>query len=549
MFPAAIEDAIRAALGAAAAAGDLPDLGDVEVTVERPRDRAHGDWATNVALVSAKRAGRPPRQVAEALLAHLPEVPHLTGTGVAGPGFVNFTLGRSWLYEVLGVAAGGGPDHARLDLGGGAKVQVEFVSVNPNGPMHIGHARGAVLGDSLCRLLDYAGWVTAREYYFNDGGDRMEKYYASLTARYLQALGREAEVPEDGYHGDYVGDWAAELVAEVGDAHADDPPALRAWALQRAIDDIQATLERIGVRFDVWFSEQTLYERGDVARVLDLLRERGEVYDADGAVWLRAAAHGDDKDRVVIKSDGTATYLAPDLAYHRDKFERGFDHLINVWGPDHHGYRDRLKGGMAALGYDPDRLELIIMQNVNVVREGQPVRMSTRTGDLIALDEVLDEVGPDATRYGLLAVSPDTTITFDLELAKRQSMDNPVYYLQYAHARMCSLEKFAAEAGVARAPLDTVDLTVLAEPAELDLLREMDRLGEEVAEAALRRAPHRIAQYGYELAGAFHRFYADCRIVSEDPAVTQARLWLVEGARAVLLAVLGILGISAPETM
>ncbi len=548
MFPDALITAIRDALIAAATAGDLPDLGDVDVTVERPRDWAHGDWATSVALASAKRAGKAPRDIAEIVVRHLPAVPHLESTTIAGPGFVNFTLARSWLHEVLRRAAVG-PEHARLDMGAGQRVLVEFVSVNPNGPMHIGHARGAVLGDAICNLLEYAGYQAAREYYFNDAGDRMEKYYGSLGARYLQALGRDAELPEDGYVGEYAVEWGAELAAEVGDAYVDDPEKLRAWALERAIRDIKATLARIGVGFDVWFSEQTLHERGDVARAVDVLRDRGHVYEADGATWFRTTEFGDDLDRVLVKSDGTTTYIAPDVAYHHDKFARGFDLLINVWGPDHHGYQARMHAALAALGYDPERLELIIMQNVAVVRGGQPVRMSTRSGDIVTLDEVIDEVGVDPTRYGLISVSPDTAITFDLELVKRQSMDNPVYYLQYAHARMRSLERFAADAGVARLPLAEVDLAVLEDPSELELLRQADRLTEEVAEAAARRAPHRLAVYGYEVAGAFHKFYNDCRIVTDDPALTQARLWLVEAAKSVLVAVLGILGISAPESM
>ncbi len=548
MFPVALEDAIRAALAAAAGAGALPALEGLDFVVERPRDRVHGDWATNVALAAAKPAGKPPREIATIVVEHLPDVPHLDGTSIAGPGFVNFTLARSWLHEVLRLAAAG-PDHGRLDVGGGRKVLVEFVSVNPNGPMHIGHARGAVLGDVVCNLLDYAGYRTVREYYFNDAGDRMEKYYSSLEARYLQALGREAEVPADGYHGDYVVEWAGELAAEVGDAYAGYPVKLRAWALDRAIRDIKATLERIGVVFDTWFSEQTLHERGDVEAALARLRDGGHVYEADGATWFRTTAFGDDLDRVLVKSDGTTTYIAPDAAYHHDKFARGYDLLIDVWGPDHHGYQARMKAALAAQGHDPDRLELIIMQNVAVARAGTAVRMSTRSGDLITLDEVVDEVGVDATRYYLISVSPDTAITFDLELAKRQSMDNPVYYLQYAHARMRSLERYAAAEGVARQPLAEVDLSVLEHPAEVELLRQADRLREEVADAAARRAPHRLAGYGYELAGAFHKFYSDCRIVTEDAALTQARLWLVEAAKSVLLAVLGVLGIAAPETM
>ncbi len=548
MFPAALTEAIRTALAVAAADGELPTLPDVEFVVERPRDRAHGDWATNVALAAAKPARKPPREIAETVVRHLPDVPHLESMSVAGPGFVNFTLARSWLHEVLRAAAGG-PDHGRLDAGGGRRVLVEFVSVNPNGPMHIGHARGAVLGDAICNLLDFAGYSTSREYYFNDAGDRMEKYYASLEARYLQALGRDAAVPEDGYHGDYAAEWGAELAAEVGDAYVDDREKLRAWALERAIRDIKATLARTGVEFDTWFSEQTLHERGDVEAALARLREGGHTYEADGALWFRTTDFGDDLDRVLVKSDGTTTYIAPDVAYHHDKFRRGYDLLINVWGPDHHGYQARMKAALAAQGYDSERIELIIMQNVAVERAGTAVRMSTRSGDLITLDEVIDEVGVDATRYHLLSVSPDTAITFDLELAKRQSMDNPVYYLQYAHARMRSLERYAADEGVARQPLSEVDLTVLEHPAELELLRQADRLREEVAEAADRRAPHRLSAYGYEVAGAFHKFYADCRIVTDDPALTQARLWLVEAAKSVLLAVLRILGITAPETM
>ncbi len=549
MFPEALIDALQAAVGAAIDAGDLPDIGDVTPTVERPRDRAHGDWATNLALATAKVAGKPPREVAEVLLRHLPDVPHLAATDIAGPGFVNFALAPSWLHDVLRTAADGGPGHASTDIGKGQRVQVEFVSVNPNGPLHIGHGLNAVFGDALCNLLDYAGYETEREYYFNDAGDRMEKYYQSFEARYAEALGRDADVPDDGYHGDYLADWAAELVTEAGDGWLGDPDKLQEWALERAIRDIKETLEVLRVRFDVWFSETTLHDRGDIERVIDLLRGRGYVYDADGAVWFKTTEFGDEKDRVIVKSDGTYTYAAPDLAYHRDKFERGFERVINVWGADHHGYVPRMKAGIAALGYDPDRLELIITQLVRVHRGGEPARMSTRTGDVIHLRDVMDEVGVDATRYNLLAISPDHSISFDLDVAKRQSMDNPVYYLQYAHARMRSLQRFAADAGVVRRPLAEVDLSVIEHPTELELLREADRLREEIAEAATRRAPHRVVAFGYEFAGAFHKFYNDCRIVTDDAELTQARLWLVEAAKSVIQAVLGILGISAPEQM
>ncbi|MEE9298800.1 MAG: arginine--tRNA ligase [Acidimicrobiia bacterium] len=551
-FPDAIEQAIRIALGRAAVEGAIPTIGEVDFVVERPRDRDHGDWASNVALVAAKHAGMPPRDLAVVVLEHLPEIDHLVATEVAGPGFINFTLGPEWYLQVLRKAAAGGPDHARGKPGSGERIQVEFVSSNPNGPLHIGHGRGGVIGDVIARTLDYAGHSVSREYYYNDAGVQMDRYAASLEARYLQAVGRDVDFPRDGYHGGYVAEWAAELAAEQGDALADVDDRrdrIRQWGQERAMQEIEETLDLARIPFDVWFSETTLHGTGDVDRSIDVLRERGHVYEAEGAVWFRTTDFGDEKDRVLVKSDGEYTYIAPDVAYHRNKFERGFDRVINVWGADHHGYIARMKAAVEALGYDPDSLEIVINQMVSVNRGGEPVRMSTRTGEFVSFREVLEEVGPDATRYHLAAFSPDTAINFDLEAAKAQSMDNPVYYLQYAHARMCSLERFAAEQGVARAPLEEVDLSVLTEPTELAMLREADRLGEEIAEAARRRAPHRVAAYGADFATAFHRFYTECRVVTEDASVTQARLWLVEAAKSVLLAVLGVLGLSAPETM
>jgi arginyl-tRNA synthetase len=554
VFPEALQDAVRAALGAAAAAGDLPDLGGLAFVVERPRDRSHGDWAANAAMVAARPAGMAPRDIAAAIVSHLPDVPHVTGVEIAGPGFINFTLGTSWYLEVLRGAAAGGLDHARVAPGAGERIQVEFVSSNPNGPLHIGHGRGGVIGDVLCRVLEYAGHEVEREYYYNDAGAQMTRYASSLEARYRQALGEDAEFPEDGYHGRYVADWGAELAAEHGPALLELPAdeltaAILAWGLSRAMRDIEETLEMARIPFDVWFSERDLHDRGEVDGALQRLDESGHLYRADDAVWFRTTDFGDEKDRVLITGDGRYTYLAPDIAYHLDKFDRGFDRLINIWGADHHGYIPRMKAAVAATGFDPERLEIVITQMVNLFRAGEPIRMSMRAGEFITLREVMEEVGADATRYYLAAVSPDTAINFDLEEAKRRSMDNPVYYLQYAHARMCSLEAFAADQGVARAALEEADLALLTDPAEAELLKQADRLREIVQEAAERRAPHRLASYGQEFAAAFHRFYTDCRIVTDDPALTQARLWLVEAARSVLLAVLGMLGLSAPERM
>jgi len=551
-FPLAIETAVRESLVALAAAGRIPDISDVEFVVERPRDRDHGDWAVNVALVAAKQAGLPPRDLAALVTENLPIVPHLVGHEIAGPGFINFTLDASWYHEVLRTAAIGGPDHARGEREGKDRIQIEFVSSNPNGPLHIGHGRGGVIGDVLARALDYAGHEVAREYYYNDAGVQMDRYAASLEARYLQALDREAEFPEDGYHGEYVGEWATEMHAEVGDEFADLPDRrdrIRQWGLERAMRDIEETLVLARIPFDVWFSEISLHSDGRVAGSIEALRERGFVYEADGAEWFRTTDFGDEKDRVLVKTDGEYTYIAPDIAYHKDKFDRGFDQVINIWGADHHGYIPRMKAAVEALGYQPERLEVLINQMVNVNRGGEPLRMSMRAGEFIAFRDVLTEVGPDATRYHLAAFSPDTTINFDLEAAKAQSMDNPVYYLQYAHARMWSLERFAREQGIVRVPIDDVDLTVLTHPAERMLLREADRLGEEIREAATRRASHRVTAYGADFAAAFHRFYADCRVVTDDPAVTQARLWLIEASKSVIVAVLNVLGLSTPESM
>lgn len=553
VFPEAIHDAVTAALRDAAASGVLPDLEGLDFVVERPRDRAHGDWAANAAMVAARPARMEPRRVAAAIVDHLGEVPHLEGAEVAGPGFVNFTLGPSWYREVLRTAARGGPDFARAP-DTGTRVQVEFVSSNPNGPLHIGHMRGGVVGDVLAGLLGYTGHSVQREYYYNDAGVQMDRYAASLEARYLEALGREAAVPEDGYHGGYVSEWGAELAEERGEALAGLDPAarrneIRAWGLQRAMRDIEETLDLAGIEFDAWFSEGSLHADGRVAAAIELLDRRGYVYRNEGALWFRTTEFGDEKDRVLVKSDGEYTYISPDIAYHLDKFRRGFDRVINIWGADHHGYIGRIKASVAALGYDPEALEIVITQMVSVVRAGEPLRMSMRAGEFITFREVLEEVGADPIRWYLAAVSPDTAITFDLEEARRRSMDNPVFYLQYAHARMRSLEDFAAEQGVIRAPIDEVDLAVLVDPAEEEVLKQVDRLGEEMREAARRRATHRVSAYGHDLATSFHRFYTDCRIVTDDPALTQARLWLVEAAKSALLAVLGILGISAPDRM
>jgi arginyl-tRNA synthetase len=433
-------------------------------------------------------------------------------------------------------------------------MQVEFVSANPTGPLHIGTARNAVIGDAIAEVLQAAGWTVEREYYFNDAGRQMDLFGASVEARYLQRFGRDVQVPDEGYHGAYIGDLAEDIAAAFGDAFVDLPEEERRERLlhegaQRILAQIKGTLERFGVRFDRFLHERELHDSGEVQQAVDRLRTGGYVYDADGAVWFRSTAFGDDKDRPLIRSNGIPTYFAADCAYVVDKFARGFDHLIYVWGADHHGDVARVKGAAQAMGYDPDAVEIVLYQFVTLYRGGELVRMSKRAGDIVTLDELLEEVGVDATRFTLLSRSNDSPIDFDVELVKRQTMDNPVYYVQYGHARIASILRVAAERGVAIRPVEEADLSLLTTEAELDLLKSIAEVPARIREVAELRAPHRLTYFARELAERFHRFYTDCRVVTEDEALTQARLWLSTGAKQAIANVLGLLGVSAPEAM
>jgi len=508
------------------------------VHLERPARREHGDWSSNVALVAGKKAGWNPRELAgrmaEILNASPP--PHVTAVEVAGPGFVNFRLADSWLHDVLAeVVEAGTHDYARVDVGGGARVLVEFVSANPTGPLHAGHGRGAAYGDSLARVLARTGHEVSRENYLNDRGTQMQLFVASLAARQ-----RGEEPPEGGYQGQYIVDWAAEI-PEGAD--------LLEWGEARAIADHRDTLARMGVHFDTWFSERSMVETGAIETTLADLRERGVVYDHEGAVWLRSTDFGDDKDRVLVKSDGQYTYLLPDIAYHRDKFARGHEVLIDVWGADHHGYVPRMQAAMQALGHGPIELECAIIQLVNLIKNGEPVRFSKRAGNVVELADVLDEVGPDSARLTYLLQSIDSTQTFDFDLVKSQAMDNPVFYVQMAYARIRSIERVATERGVTRVPFTEVDRSLLLHERELEVLRVLSELPDTVVAAANDRAPHRIATWVRELAGAVHGFYHDCYVMGDGvPAeLTQARLWLVEAAAIGLQIGLDLLGLSAPE--
>jgi arginyl-tRNA synthetase len=538
---------------AVVAAGLLPDELPLEIKLEKPRQKEHGDFATSLPLSLAKPAGMPPREVAELIVRNLPPSDLVESAEVAGPGFINFRMTHSWLHSALRDTVEQGAAYGRAEPSG-RRAQVEFLSANPTGPLHIGHARNAALGDALARLLEFTGWDVEREFYFNDAGGQMDRFGASVEARYLSLLGRDAQVPEDGYHGEYVTELAKDILEREGPGLADLPQderlvRLREEGVKRVLEWIRATLDRFGVRFDVFMSESDLVDRGEVAEVVERLRSSGFAYDAEGAVWFRSTAFGDDKDRVLIRSDGQHTYFAADCAYLIDKFSRGFDHLVYVWGADHHGNVVRVRGAAQALGYDPSAVEIVIYQWVSFLRGGEPVAMSKRAGDFVTLDQLIDEVGADAARFHLLMFSNDSTMNFDIEAVKRQSMDNPVYYVQYGHARIASILRKASERGVALRPVGEGDLSRLTHESELDLMRAIADVPEEIRTAAELRAPHRLTHSAQDLAARFHRFYTECPVLSEDAELTQARLALSTATKQVIANLLGLLGVSAPESM
>ncbi|GIO58382.1 MULTISPECIES: arginine--tRNA ligase [Paenibacillus] len=544
----AVKDAVVAA--GLASREELPSI-----TLEVPKDKSHGDLATNAAMQLTRIAKKNPRQIAEAILEHIDvKKASIEKAEIAGPGFINFTLNKSYLYPVIEQVYAQGEDYGRVQLGQGQRVQVEFVSANPTGSLHLGHARGAAVGDALCNILDFAGYEVTREYYINDAGNQVENLCKSIEARYLQALGQDAEMPEDGYHGEDIKGFAKELVAEKGDSLLSMDPGertafFRSYGLEKELGKIKRDLARFRVHFDEWFSETSLYEKGLVEASLDELKAKGQVYEQDGATWLRTTEYGDDKDRVLVKNDGTYTYLTPDIAYHRDKYNRGYDRMINIWGADHHGYIPRMKAAMQAIGNDPDKLTVLIAQMVSLFQNGEKVKMSKRTGKAVTMEDLMEEVGIDAIRYFFTMRSMDSHLDFDMDLAISTSNENPVFYVQYAHARICSIYRQAEEQGVALLPLSEVDLTVLNTEHEYDLLRKIGELPEEIATAAAGYAPHRMIRYVYDLASLFHSYYKAQRVITEDAAQTQARFALLGAVRTVIANVLRIVGVSAPEKM
>jgi arginyl-tRNA synthetase len=532
-----------AALHRALRDAGLPDpAGGIVVDPSRQRD--HGDFASPVAMQLARQVRTAPPELAArikaALDADLPA--HVSSVEVAAPGFLNFTLAPSWLGAVLRDVVAAGDRYGDGDALAGLRVNLEFVSANPTGPLHAGGGRWVAVGDAIANLLASQGAVVHREYYLNDAGAQLDKFRDSLHARY-----RGERPPDDGYLGDYLVEMAQRMRAELGDDVT--PERACEWGYADVVASLRDDLGRIGVHFDTWFSERTLHERGAVDAVLQQLRTRGHTYEADGATWLRSTAFGDARDRVLIRSDGSTTYLCNDLAYHLDKFARGWQHLVDIWGADHHGQVRSLQAGLEALGHPAGEPEVLLGQMVKLVRDGVEVRLSKRAGDVVTLADILDEVDPDATRLTFLLQGIDTPMTFDVAVVTAQSMENPVYYVQMAHARIASIERRAASAGVARRPLDEVDLGRCDHERERELLRALAGFPDAVAEATATRAPHKITAWVRDFAARFHGFYHDCRVLTDDDGLTQARLWLSEACRITLARALGLLGVGAPDEM
>jgi arginyl-tRNA synthetase len=526
------------------------------ITLEVPKEKAHGDLATNFAMQMTKTAKKPPRAIAEALLAALDgSAAGVERAEIAGPGFINLFMDKSYLRGIVVEAVRQGDDYGRTNFGKGAKVQIEFVSANPTGSLHLGHARGAAVGDALCNVLDFAGYKVDREYYINDAGNQIANLAYSIEARYKQALGQEAAMPEDGYHGEDIVGFGRELAEARSDELLKLPDAerfafFRQYGLERELDKIKRDLERFRVRFDSWFSETSIYTDGLIAPTLAKLRENGHIFEHEGATWLRTTPFGDDKDRVLIKNDGSYTYLLPDIAYHLNKYSRGYDRMINIWGADHHGYVPRMKAAMEALGEDPAKLTVLIAQMVSLYQGGEKVKMSKRTGKAVTMEDLMDEVGVDATRYFFAMRSTDSHLDFDMDLAVSQSNENPVFYVQYAHARICSVFRQAEEKGVAvPTSADGVDLSPLASEAAYDLLRKIGEFPAEVVEAAESMAPHRVVRYVFELASQFHSFYKAERVLTEDETETQAKLALFLALKATFVNALRLVGVHAPDRM
>ena len=546
-----LTDAIIKTAKNAIAAGVVKDgtLPEVQLTV--PPKKEFGDFASNFAMQSARALRCNPRVLAQYIVENL-DCPYVKKAEIAGPGFINFYLNPDWVYDMLARIVEAGENYGNLPKASDEKIQLEYVSANPTGPLHVGHGRGAAVGSALANLLKAAGYDVEQEYYINDAGNQMNNLARSVNARYLELLGKEIEFPEDGYHGHDIIDTAQRIINKYGDRflqmeEAERLEEFKTIAYQEKLAALKEDLERFNVRFDVWFSEKTLHEANKIKEACDRLLEKGYMYEQDGALWLKSTAFGDDKDRVVIRDNGVPTYFAADIAYHANKFGRGFDRVINLWGADHHGYIARMKAAMQCMGYQPEQLEILILQMVRLLRDGQEVKMSKRTGQSVTLNELIDEVGTDAARFFFVMRSIDSQLDFDLDLAKKKSNDNPVFYVQYAHARICSIMRQVAEAGIE--VQGKGDYKLLTEPVEVDLIKKLGEYPEMLATAAKERAVQQVAHYVYDLAGLFHSAYNQCRILGVNEDLQQARLTMVMAVGHVVRHALSILGVSAPEKM
>ena len=545
--------AIKAAAQKAIDAGTVKGGELPEVLLEVPPQKEFGDFATNFAMQSARALKCNPRMIAQAVVDNM-DCTYVEKMEIAGPGFINFYLKQDWIYDVLAGIIAEGENYGNLVSDCKEKIQVEYVSANPTGPLHVGHGRGAAVGSALANLMKAAGMDVSREFYINDAGNQINNLAASVNARYLEQLGQTVEFPENGYHGHDIIETAERIVRIYGDrflnmSEEERLQEFRTIALKEKLAALKEDLEAFNVTYDHWFSEQTLHDANAIKSACDLLTERGYLYEQDGALWLKATEYGDDKDRVVIRDNGIPTYFAADIAYHRDKYARGFDRVINLWGADHHGYIARMKAAVGALGYHPDQLEVLILQMVSLYRNGELVKMSKRTGQSVTLNELIEEVGTDAARFFFVMRSIDSQLDFDLTLATEKSNENPVYYIQYAHARICSIMRQLEEAGIAVMPATEAKLNTLVEASELELIKKLGEYPEMIAGAAKERAVHRVAHYVHDLAGLFHSFYNQCRILGVDSDLQQARIALVKTVGHVIRHALSILGVSAPERM
>lgn len=550
-----LKELVCVALEAAKSQGQLNLDTPPDVVIEEPKDETMGDFATTIAMTLAKSEKKNPRQIAEFLLEPLKGRPELVAeVDIAGPGFINFRLARGFLRQQFMDAVNQGTKFGRCEVGKGTKVLVEFVSANPTGPLHVGHGRGAAVGDCLSRLLDWGGFDVSKEYYINDVGNQMNNLGRSTQLRYRQQLGQNVNFPEDLYQGDYINDIARKVIEKDGESHlgSEDEDTLgffRKVSSDTILDGIREDLKEFRVEYDRWFSEQTLHDSNKVEGAIAWLRDKGFVYDKDGATWLKSSAFRDEKDRVVVKQGGEKTYFCADIAYHQDKIERGYDVILDLWGADHHGYVPRMEAVLEALGHGDGGFQVLLVQFVTLKRGGEKVQMSTRSGKFVTLADVVNEVGVDATRFFFLMRSSDSHLDFDLELAKKDTQENPVYYIQYAHARICSLHRMAEEKGVPPVTPEEVNLERLDQDEDFSLIKKCLLFPEVVGKSALSREVHRIPYYLQELVAQFHSYYSVHRVVSEDKELTQARLLLLECVRSVIANGLEILGVSAPEKM